>query len=258
MAAAQRRFRWGFVVLGALALALVLWVVLHKKPKPPQKPPVVAVSVATATVQDVNVSLTNLGAAQAWRSDTIVPQVSGKLLSVDFAEGKPVKAGQLLARIDPAPFQATLLQAQGALTRDQALLAAAQVDLRRYQTLAKEDSIARQQLDTQAALVKQDQGLVMIDQGSVAAARVNLNYTRITSPITGRAGVRLVDPGNVVSAGSTTGIVIVNEIDPIAVTFTVPQGDFQRLSDMSDRFRKPLEDRRLEPGDRTLNSARAN
>jgi multidrug efflux system membrane fusion protein len=240
MATAKRRFRWGFVVLGAIALALVLWVVLHKKPKPPQKAPVVAVSVARATVQDVTVSLTNLGAAQAWRSDTIVPQVTGKLLTANFAEGTPVRAGQLLAVIDPAPFRAALLQAQGALTRDEALLAAAQVDLRRYQTLAKEDSIAAQQLDTQAALVKQDQGVVMIDQGAVAAARVNLGYTRITSPIAGRTGVRLVDPGNVVTAGTTTGIVIVNEIDPIAVTFTVPQGDFQRLSEMSDNFRRPL------------------
>ena len=240
MAAARRRFRWGFLVLGAVALALILWTVLHKKPKPTPKPPVVAVSLARATVQDVNVSLTNLGAAQAWRSDTIVPQVTGKLLSANFTEGTPVRAGQLLAVIDPAPFRAVLLQAQGALLRDQALLAAAQVDLRRYQTLNKEDSIAGQQLDTQAALVKQDQGVVMIDQGAVAAARVNLGYTRITSPISGRTGVRLVDPGNVVTAGSTTGIVIVNEIDPIAVTFTVPQGDFQRLSELSDNFRRPL------------------
>jgi multidrug efflux system membrane fusion protein len=240
MATAKRRFRWGFVVLGAIALALVLWVVLHKKPKPPQKAPVVAVSLARATIQDVTVSLTNLGAAQAWKSDTIVPQVTGKLLTANFTEGTPVRAGQLLAVIDPAPFRAALLQAQGALVRDQALLAEAQVDLRRYQTLAKQDSISGQQLDTQAALVKQDQGVVMIDQGAVAAARVNLGYTRITSPIPGRTGVRLVDPGNVVTAGTTTGIVIVNEIDPIAVTFTVPQGDFQRLSELSDNFRRPL------------------
>jgi multidrug efflux system membrane fusion protein len=240
MATAKRRFRWGFVVLGAVALALVLWTTLHKTPKPPQKAPVVAVSVARATVQDVTVSLTNLGAAQAWKSDTIVPQVSGKLLTVNFAEGTPVRAGQLLAVIDPAPFRAALLQAQGALTRDEALLAEARVDLRRYQTLAKQDSIAGQQVDTQTALVKQDEGAVMIDQGAVDAARVNLNYTRITSPISGRTGVRLVDPGNVVTAGTTTGIVIVNEIDPIAVTFTVPQGNFQRLSNLSDGFRKPL------------------
>jgi multidrug efflux system membrane fusion protein len=240
MATAKRRFRWGFVVLGAVALALVLWTVLHKTPKPPQKAQVVAVSVARATVQDVTVSITDLGAAQAWKSDTIVPQVSGKLLSANFTEGTPVKAGQLLAVIDPAPFRAALLQAQGALVRDEALLDAARVDLRRYQTLSKQDSIAGQQLDTQAAVVKQDQGVVMIDQGAVAAARVNLNYARITSPIGGRTGVRLIDPGNVVTAGTTTGIVIVNQIDPIAVTFTVPQGDFQRLSELSDDFHRPL------------------
>ncbi len=182
-------------MLGAVALALILWTVLHKKPKPTPKPPVVAVSLARATVQDVKVSLTNLGAAQAWKSDTIVPQVTGKLLSANFTEGTPVRGGQLLAVIDPAPFQAVLLQAQGALIRDEALLAAARVDLRRYQTSAKEDSIAGQQLDTQAALVKQDQGVVMIDQGAVAAARVNLGYTRITSPITAAPACAWSIPG---------------------------------------------------------------
>jgi multidrug efflux system membrane fusion protein len=148
--------------------------------------------------------------------------------------------GQLLAQIDPAPFRAVLTQAQGALRRDQALLANARLDLVRDRTLAAQDSIARQQLDTQAALVRQDEGTVLIDQGAVAAAQVNFRWTRITSPIAGRAGVRLVDPGNLVSAGDVTGIVIVNQIEPIAVTFTVPQGDFQRLSDLSDRFRKPM------------------
>ena len=263
--AARRRFRWVFVALGGLAVALVLWVVFHKKPAKPPPPPAVLVTVARATVQDVPVSVTAIGAAQAWRSDIILAQVSGKLLSVPFREGADVKAGELLAQVDPAPYQAVLMQAQGALKRDQALLAEARVDLARYQALAAQDSIARQTLDTQAALVRQDEGIVLADQGAVAAAATNLRFTRIVAPISGRAGVRMVDPGNIVNGGATTslpsttvsggasgissansaastttGIVTINQIEPIAVTFTVPQGDFQRLSDVSGGFRKPL------------------
>jgi multidrug efflux system membrane fusion protein len=263
--AARRRLPWIFVVLFVVAVTLVLWVIFHKKPAKPMAKPSVSVVVAKATAQDVPVSITALGAAQAWKSDTILAQVSGKLLSVPFTEGADVKVGTLLAQVDPAPYRAALMQAEGALKRDQALLSEARIDLARYQTLAAQDSVARQTLDTQAALVKQDEGTVLIDQGAVATARINLNYTRVTSPIAGRAGVRLVDPGNIVtgnaatastttssssgasglsstssSSGAGTGIVIINQIEPIAVTFTVPQGDFQRLSDLSDGFRKPL------------------
>jgi multidrug efflux system membrane fusion protein len=254
--ATARRFRWGLIA-PALLVVLVLWLVFHKQPAKPTKPPPIPVSVAKVSVQDVPVSITALGAAQAWKSDTIVAQVGGILLSVAFAEGTNVRAGQLLAQIDPAPYRAALTQAQGALKRDQALLADARLDLTRYRTLSAQDSIARQTAETQAALVKQDEGTVLIDEGAVAAAKVNLDRTRITSPIAGRTGVRLVDPGNLVGAGGSTGgssatsggttgtsgatgIVIVNQIEPIAVTFTVPQGDFQRLSDLSDGFRKPL------------------
>jgi multidrug efflux system membrane fusion protein len=263
--AARRRFRWVFVALGGLAVALVLWVVFHKKPAKPPRPPAVPVIVAKVTVQDLPVSITAIGAAQAWQSDIILAQVSGKLLSVPFREGGDVRAGDLLAQVDPAPYQAVLMQAQGALKRDQALLAEARVDLARYRTLSAQDSIARQILDTQAALVKQDEGIVLADQGAVAAAQTNLRFTRIVAPISGRAGVRMVDPGNIVnggaasqvptttvtggasgisgassSASTATGIVTINQIEPIAVTFTVPQGDFQRLSDVSEGFRRPL------------------
>jgi membrane fusion protein, multidrug efflux system len=256
--ARARRFRWGLIIPAALFVLLVLWLVFHKPPAKPARTPTIPVTVAKATVQDVPVSITALGAAQAWKSDTIVAQVSGILLSTAFTEGSNVKAGQLLAQIDPAPYRAALTQAQGALKRDQALLADARLDLARYRTLSAQDSIARQTADTQAALVKQDEGTVLLDEGAVDAAKVNLDRTRITSPIAGRTGVRLVDPGNLVGGGASTGgasataasatasntgatgIVIVNQIEPIAVTFTVPQGDFQRLSDLSNGFRKPL------------------
>jgi multidrug efflux system membrane fusion protein len=268
--ASRRRIHWGFAVLGALAIALVLWVLLKPHPKP-QRPHLIPVAAVRATVQDVPVSITALGAAQAWTSDTIFAQVSGRLLSVNFTEGASVRAGQVLAVIDPAPYRAALMQAEGTLARDQALLANARLDLKRYQTLAAQDSIARQTADTQTALVKQDEGVVLTDRGAVAAARVNLGWTRITSPISGRAGVRLVDPGNLVSASGSvgsapataaatngtaapggtsggsssggsggSGIVVINQIEPIAVTFTVPQGQFQHLIELTDGFRRPL------------------
>jgi multidrug efflux system membrane fusion protein len=238
--AARRRFRWGLLAVGVLVVALVLWVILRPAPPKPHQPPPTAVTVAVAKVQDVPVSITALGAAQAWRNVTIHAQVSGKLLSAPFTEGTTVRAGQLLAQIDPAPYRAALMQARGALARDQAMLENARIDLARDRTLAAQDSIARQTADTQAALVKQDEGVVLSDQGTVAAARVNLGWTRITAPIGGRLGVRLVDPGNLVSASDATGIVTLDQIEPIAVTFTVPEGDFQRLVDLSNGFRTPL------------------
>ena len=239
--AARRRFRWGFVVPAILILVLIVWFVLsHQKPAKTGGPPPVSVTEAKVSRQDVTLSVSELGAAQAWLGVTIHAQVSGILQKVDFAEGADVRAGQVLAEINPAPFRAVLLQAQGALARDQALLQEARVDLARYQKLSAQDSIARQQLDAQAALVKQDEGLVKIDQGAVDAAQVNLDFCRITSPIAGRVGVRLVDPGNLVSASDATGVVVVNQITPIAVTFNVPEGDFERLSQASNGFRTAL------------------
>jgi membrane fusion protein, multidrug efflux system len=268
MAAHRRRLYWVLSALGLLAISMVAWAVFHKTPQKPKTPLSIPVTAVKATAQDVPVSISALGAAQAWTSDTIFAQVSGKLISVNFTEGMPVKAGQLLAEVDPGPYRAALGQQEGALERDEALLADARLDLARYQALEKQDSIARQMVDTQAALVKQDQGTVRIDQANVAAAKINLGWCRILSPINGRAGVRTVDPGNLVSASgsvsntpstasatnnstggntassgggaSGTGIVIINQIQPIAVTFTVPQGDFQRLEQVSDGFRTPL------------------
>ncbi|HVY34894.1 MAG TPA: efflux RND transporter periplasmic adaptor subunit, partial [Caulobacteraceae bacterium] len=210
------------------------------KKQTPTERPAVPVNVAQASLQDVPVVIFALGAVQAWQSDLIKTQVNGKLLKVTVAEGAFVKAGQVLAQVDPAPYRATLMQAQGALARDSAILANARLDLKRYQALAKTNSIAQQQVDTQAAIVKQDEGLVQIDQGQVAAAQVNVNYATIVSPVSGRVGVRLTDPGNVVSVTDATGIMVVNQLSPIAVNFTVPQGDFQRLLVLSNGFRTPL------------------
>ena len=240
MPAPRRRFRWGFVVLAAVLVVLfgLVWMFSHQ-PAKPQRAPGVPVTVVRASLADVPVSVDALGSAQAWKSDLINTQVNGMLTWV-AAEGANVKAGQPLAQIDPGPYRAALTTAEGALRRDQAVLAGAEVNLARFQALAAQDSIAKQQVDDQAALVKQDQGAVELDRGQVATAQLNLRYTRIVSPIDGRVGVRLVDPGNIVNTSLTTGIVSVNQISPIAVTFTVPQGDFQHLAQVSDGFRRPL------------------
>jgi multidrug efflux system membrane fusion protein len=261
MAVTRRQRYWVFGALGCLALALILWAIFHKRPQKPAAPRPVPVTAVRAGQRDLPISVSALGAAQAWTSDTIFAQVSGKLLRVNFTEGSDVQAGQVLAEVDPAPYQAVLDQAEGTLARDQAILAGAERDLARYQHLQQMDSIARQTVEDQEATVAQARGTVQLDEGTVAAARVNLRWCRIVSPVTGRAGVRLVDPGNLVSASGSTastpataaatssasatgsggsGIVVINQIQPIAVTFTVPEGDFQRIGALTDGFRKPL------------------
>ena len=257
----RRRRLWTFVALGILAAAIAAWAIFHKpadKKPPPHAVPVTAVKAQT---QDFQLAITALGAAQAWTSDTIFAQVSGKLIRVNFTEGSDVKAGQVLAEVDPRPYQAVLTQAEGTLKRDEAALAGAKRDLERYQHLQAEGGASRQLLEDEMATVGQDEGTVQLDRGQVAAARLNVEFCRIVSPVSGRAGVRLVDPGNLVSASgsvssvastasttssastsssSNSGIVVINQIEPIAVTFSVPQGQFQRLIAASDGFRKPL------------------
>lgn len=241
MATSPKRFRWGFLVVGAVLLGMIAWLVYgNKKPARVNTAPTVAVTTTKAAVRDFPVVVTAIGAAQAWQGVTIRAQVNGRLLSVPVKEGSDVKKGQLIAEIDPSPYKAALMQVQGAERRDEATLDQARIDLKRYQQLASQDSISKQQVDTQGALVKQLEGTVMLDKGAVAVAEVNLGYTRILSPVTGRVGVRLVDPGNLVSTTDTTGIITVNELTPMAVTFTVPEGDFQRLSTLSGGFRHPL------------------
>jgi membrane fusion protein, multidrug efflux system len=179
---------------------------------------------------DVGINLNALGTVTSLATVTIRSQISGYLLKVDFKEGDEVKKGDLLAQIDSRPYEATLNQAKGALARDEALLKGAQVDLTRYQGLAAQNAVPRQTLDTQIALVAQDQGTVEADRAAVKSAEVNLNYCRIVSPLDGRVGLRQVDQGNYVTPGDTNGIVVITQLKPISVLFTVPEDNLQAIS----------------------------
>jgi multidrug efflux system membrane fusion protein len=195
----------------------------------------VPVVAAPARTRDMGVYITGLGSVTPLNTATIHTRVDGQLMSVRFQEGQHVNRGDLLAEIDPRPFEAQLTQYQGQLARDQALLDNARVDLERYQTLAAQDAIPTQQLDTQQSLVRQYAGAVENDQGLIDSARVQLTYCRITSPIGGRAGLRLVDPGNIVHAADAGGIVVITQLQPIAVVFTIPEDNIPAVLDRLQR-----------------------
>lgn len=194
--------------------------------------PATTVGVATAERADIPVVLDALGTVIPVATVTVRPQVGGVLKQVLYREGQMVKAGQLLATIDPRQFEMALMQASGQRQRDEAQLDSAKVTLQRFRTLLEQDSIARQEVDTQAALVKQLQGTVVGDRAAEGAARLNLGYSRIAAPISGRVGLRVVDVGNVVGANDANGIVVITQVSPIDVQFAVPQ---DRVPDVQAR-----------------------
>jgi len=237
------RSRWRLPVVSILVLLLLaagaVWWNKHE-PAPQQagrgpgggRGAGAPMSIVPETVGkgDININLNALGTVTSLATVTIRSQISGYLVKNAFKEGDEVKKGDLIAEIDSRPYEAALAQAKGALARDEAQLKGAQVDLTRYQGLAAQNAVPRQQLDTQIALVAQDQGLVEADRAAVKAAEVNLQYCHILSPIDGRVGLRQVDQGNYVTPGDANGIVVITQIHPISVLFTVPEDNLQAIA----------------------------
>lgn len=191
--------------------------------------PLAPVQAATAETQSVPQYLSGLGTVMAANTVTIRSRVDGELMAIHFKEGQQVEAGQLLAEIDPRPFQVALTQAEGQQARDQATLANARRDLARYEKLAKSQVATQQELDTQRALVSETLGTLKADQGSVESARLNLAYSRITSPIAGRVGLKQVDIGNYITSGDTNGLVVITQTHPIDVVFSVAENNISQI-----------------------------
>jgi len=215
----------------ALILAGLGWWQLGDKPKPaPKGPPVgmspsIPVRVDVARLQDLDIYLRGLGTVTALNTVVVRSRVQGELLEILFKEGEQVKEGALLALIDPRPYEVALNQALGTQQQNVSQYENAKRDLQRYQTLRKQDSIAPQLLDTQVALVKKFEGQIKSDQATVDNARLQLSYTRITAPISGKLGLRRVDAGNLVNANDPLGLVVITETQPISVVFTLPEND---------------------------------
>lgn len=189
------------------------------------------VGIAAAAKGEIPVVIRALGTVTPLHTVNVKTQITGQLLKVEFKEGQMVKQGDLLAVVDPRPYDVALQQAIGQQQRDEALLKNAQTDLERYRKLVAQDSIARQQLDTQQSLVRQYEAALVIDQAAVDAAKLNVAYTKIVAPITGRIGLRTVDPGNFVSMGDATSICIIIQIQPISVLFTIPEDTLPMVRD---------------------------
>ena len=191
--------------------------------------PALLVTTAVAKNESVQQTVSGIGNALALATVTVRARVDGQLESINFEEGQDVKAGQVLAHLDPRTYQAQLDQAKAQKAKDAAQLANAQNDLKRYESLIKEDATTQQVLDTQTALVNQLRAAVQADEAQVNFATVQLGYTTITAPISGRIGARLIDPGNIVHATDATGLMVINQVDPIAVQFSLPESNLQSI-----------------------------
>jgi len=229
---AARRRSWVIGIIGVVVVLVGGWWIWHAATRPKAKaagPQGIPVSSAPVTVGNIDVYLDALGTVTPVYTVTVVSRVAGQITEVHFKEGQIVKKNDLLAVIDPRPYTAVLVQGEGQLARDEAALKNARLDLTRYQQSFKEHAIPQQQLATQEALVDQDAGTVKLDQGTLDAARVNVDYTRIVSPIDGRVGLRNIDPGNVVTANGTTGLCVVTQQKPITVIFTIAEDSIDEV-----------------------------
>jgi membrane fusion protein, multidrug efflux system len=225
------------LVAGAVVgVVLCGWLLYHffsaPKPKPPAPAPI-PVSTGASKTGDINIYLDALGTVTPVYTVTVTSRVAGELTEILYTEGQMVKKGDVLAVIDPRPYQALLVQAQGQLARDTALLKNARLDLGRYQNAYEQHAIPEQQLATQQALVEQYEGVVQLDQGNQASAQINVDYSRITSPIDGQVGLRTVDPGNIVAADGTAGLAVITQLQPITVVFNISEDDLSRVTEQT-------------------------
>ena len=224
----RKSHKWVWIVV-VILLILVIFYFYRQHQKAAEaaavKKPVPSAPISTTTARkgDIGVYINALGTVTPVYTATITSRVDGQITNVAYTEGQMVKKGDLLIEIDPRPYQAALTQAQGTLAKDTAVLSEARIDLTRYEQAYERNAIAKQQLDDQAQVVHQDEGTVKQDEGTVASAATNVDYTRITAPIGGRVGLRLVDPGNIVTSGSTTALVVITQLQPITVIFSVAE-----------------------------------
>jgi membrane fusion protein, multidrug efflux system len=224
----RRRRLWPRLIMICVVFIVAIALIAHfyesdKPAKANEVPPAMPVVVAVARRGNMPIYLTGLGSVTALNTVTVRSRVDGELFNVAVREGQMVTAGQLIAEIDPRPFEVQLIQAQGQKERDEATLANARIDLERYRVLVAQNAIPRQQYDTQVSTVRQLEATTKADQGAVESAQLQLVYTRITSPINGRIGLRQVDPGNIVHASDQNGIAIITQVQPINVVFTIAQ-----------------------------------
>lgn len=244
---------WKWLLIVAVVAAVIGYVLYTRQPEsaPPAQGKkgrdaasrVMPVVAQPAVKKDINVYLSGLGTVTPLKTVTVRSRVDGQLMRVLFREGQLVREGEMLAEIDPRPYQAALTQAEGQMERDQALLANARIDLERYRTLLAQDSIAKQLVDTQEALVRQYLGTVAINSGVVANARLQLAYSRVAAPIAGRLGLRQVDVGNVVRSSDTNGLVVITQLQPITVIYTIAQDSL------------PVVMKRMQTGERVIVNA---
>ncbi len=226
----SHRWVWGVLVLLVVAGAIVYQVSRTKESaKNVNADQPISVGVVPVLKTNMPYYLTGLGTVTAYNTVTVHSRVDGQIMKVYFREGQFVKAGDELAEIDPRPYQVALEQAQGQLAKDQASQKDAKVDLNRYEQLWKDGVISRQQLDTQQAQVGQYDGAIQSDEAQIASAKLNLSYCHITSPIDGRVGLRLVDPGNIVHATDANGMLVITQVNPIAVMFTLPEDELPKV-----------------------------
>ena len=252
----KKRLIFPAALLTAVAAGSLLYFThappLEKAAATPAPPPTVSVVAGMVAQHDVPIYLSGVGTVIAYNTDVVRAQIQGQIISINFTEGQTVHAGDLLAQIDPRPYQALIEQYAGSLERDQAQLTNAEANLNRYNQLGAKGYATPQLVETQKAQVEQLQGAIKTDQALIDSAKVELSYTRLTSPIDGVVGIRQIDVGNIISPSSTNGLVVVTQLDPISLIFTLPETSLPQIQQQQQKTKTPLAVLAYSQDDRTL------